>query len=709
MKGCNTRDFSSECDRTDRGEMLKLSRRQFLTSGVILAGALGAGALGVVAYRHKPGSVVFDAVVFGADPTGTIDSSGAINEALEAGSGRAPVSVPPGSYLLNAAIRVPSNTTLILDPRAHMLRNHSNATLVNSAFASSGYHSLGGRGDSNITVVGGVFGLGPDRPVGQHLVMAEVSNLRVLGVGMQDAPSGAYMLWLINVHGATIADCVLDNHDTDEGLNDGIHIDSGKHVLVTDTYVRTGDDAIALGNLAGTEPLEDVTISNCTLYSGRSRALAIYTQNGQEMRNIHVSNVYAAAWGRGASVELVDYYNDNRYQSTVLADRPQSYYRMKETSGAIIKDDGSAGRSATLTSTGIRYGQRGALRSDTSPSSSSFNPGHNYDNCLGFDGKSGEAVAPDFWLAGGSFSFECFIKTATTALATVLYIKPLGVYVDGRTDGGVVIADDYGESLSAATPVNDGAWHHLVVTYDSASKSARIYIDGALSAASYVMYASMSAGALRIASNDGGQRLSGMLDEIAIYPYELAPERVLAHYRQAMRPRLIHGVDLTGLNVNSSIGVGVVVTRCSDIALRRANMGRSSVSVADAERVRLEDDTCYSGTWSSLVTIDTVRDFVVVGGVCDGGSAAARGIDAVCVSGGQWQGAAIRGCRESGIRISDCTRLEISGCSVQDNGLYGVLEAGGSHWNAVVSNDLRANGAPIGKVGDSSLYSGNLA
>lgn len=199
-----------------------------------------------------------------------------------------------------------------------------------------------------------------------------------------------------------------------------------------------------------------------------------------------------------------------------------------------------------------------------------------------------------------------------------------------------------------------------------------------------------------------------MVDEVAIYPYALAPQRVAAHYRAAMRRRLVYAVDLTGLNIRSSIGVGVVVTRCSDIALHRPNMGMASVSVADAERVRLEDGNCYSSPWTSLLRLDTVSDLDIVGGAYDGGAAATRGIDAVYVAGGRWEGAAIRGCRQAGVWISDCTRLEISGCFVQDNGVYGLAESGSSHWNAVINNDLRTNVVPIGKAGDRSFYSGNL-
>jgi hypothetical protein len=407
-------------------------------------------------------------------------------------------------------------------------------------------------------------------------------------------------------------------------------------------------------------------------------------------------------------VEIVDYFNDNQYGPKVLADEPVAYYRMKEASGLAVMDSTGAHGGAALSGTGVTYAQRGGLRSDTSPVATPYDPLHNYDNCLGFDGINGEAVVATFPAPGASHSVECLVKTTTTAAASLLGMVNLGLYVEGGSHGGVRFTDNHGHDVTTSKSINDGAWHHVAATYDGLSQTATLYIDGAVAGVARGSFASPLASVLRIASDDRGNRLRGLLDEVAIYNFALSAPRVVAHHDAAQRARLVHDIDLMDIRVSSGAGAGAVVERCSHIRFRRLDLQGCSLAVADVESVSLEQCQCRAGPWSALLVLDTVSDAHIDGGVYTGEAATAFGISGQYVARAKWVGAVIRGCAESGISLQDSTGVEVGGCSIGGNGIYGVVESGDSHDNVAAHNDLRGNGAPAGRPGLRSRYTGNI-
>ena len=90
-------------------------------------------------------------------------------------------------------------------------------------------------------------------------------------------------------------------------------------------------------------------------------------------------------------------------------------------------------------------------------------------------------------------------------------------------------------SFTAASSLSDGAWHHLVVTYDGATSIA-VYVDGGAvgtaQATSGVLATVLDLTGLEVGRDNAATPafFSGTLDEAAVYPTALAPVKVEAHF-----------------------------------------------------------------------------------------------------------------------------------------------------------------------------------
>lgn len=115
--------------------------------------------------------------------------------------------------------------------------------------------------------------------------------------------------------------------------------------------------------------------------------------------------------------------------------------------------------------------------------------------------------------------------------------------------GGYVVAGchTYGgtdRTVTSATALNDGAVHHLVMTYnDGGDRKVRLYVDGTLSGSASAAHPAQplsTCDGARIASwHVGGgdaKRFDGIIDEVALYDTALSATRVLAHYEGGATP-----------------------------------------------------------------------------------------------------------------------------------------------------------------------------
>ena len=217
----------------------------------------------------------------------------------------------------------------------------------------------------------------------------------------------------------------------------------------------------------------------------------------------------------------------NTYESLVVADAPEAYWRLNEASGAILD---SMGRHDGSPSGGyFARGQTGALAG-------------NADTCVQFDKGSQDLVTVPYSsnLNAVPFSIECWAQyTGPSPIDT--YYAPVGC-TDAGSRGYVLYATSSGAweywlgqgstwTFSQGAPVVQFAWAHLVETFDGTT--AKMYVNGVLTqSASVASFLPNLGQPFFIGCNlsYGSYFFTGYIDEVACYKSVLSPGRVNAHY-----------------------------------------------------------------------------------------------------------------------------------------------------------------------------------
>ncbi|WP_307796544.1 LamG-like jellyroll fold domain-containing protein [Actinomadura barringtoniae] len=220
------------------------------------------------------------------------------------------------------------------------------------------------------------------------------------------------------------------------------------------------------------------------------------------------------------------------YAGEVTADDPDAYWRLGESGGPAY--DYAGGNDLTLAS-GTTRGQAGALSGD-SDTAVKFSGG--------LDGTAASGSAP----TPGDFSVEAWVKTTSTSGGKIIgygnqgtlnsssYDRHLYLTNDGRAEFGVYPGAT--KTIRSAAGLNDGKWHHVVGTLDSAD-GMKLYVDGAQAAAdASVKNGQVYAGVWRVGGDNlsgwpdrpSSDYLNGTIDEPAVYGRALTAAQVERHH-----------------------------------------------------------------------------------------------------------------------------------------------------------------------------------
>lgn len=301
----------------------------------------------------------YSVIKFGADPTGHILSTTAIQAAIDTcaceGGGR--VAIPAGIFLIGT-LWLKSNVELHLCHGALLKAstdladyNEEDAYPQNFRSASeewNGKHLIIAHECANVAITGTgtIDGSGAEffaapipwgyytwweglalakdkknlRP-GQLLAIIECNNVMIQDVTLRNATC-----WSCFLHGCSyvqIRGIKVFNPRT-AANTDGIDIDTCSHVTVSDCIIDTGDDAIALrcdgDRVLHRAPVcEFISISNCVL-SSTSSVFRIGVGNGT-LRHIRVSNItmgcgavgifFMGSWTPGKFTHIQDVHFSN--------------------------------------------------------------------------------------------------------------------------------------------------------------------------------------------------------------------------------------------------------------------------------------------------------------------------------------------------------------------------------------------------------------
>jgi large repetitive protein len=226
------------------------------------------------------------------------------------------------------------------------------------------------------------------------------------------------------------------------------------------------------------------------------------------------------------------------YGAAVVADGPQVYWRLDETSGTAARDVVSGDTSSGTYTSGVDLG------ADASPAGPD-------GTAIRLPGDSAQRMVTGTQIGNPTvFSLETWFRTTTTRGGRLIgfgnsrtgtsssadrhiYMLDTGQLRYGITSGG------QNQNVDSPAAYNDDRWHHVVATQGPGGQ--RLYVDGAPVASGGAATPDNYTGYWRLGTDSvwGGASsasFSGLLDEAAVYPTVLAPQTIERHYRLATPP-----------------------------------------------------------------------------------------------------------------------------------------------------------------------------
>lgn len=312
------------------------------------------------------------------------------------------------------------------------------------------------------------------------------------------------------------------------------------------------------------------------------------------------------------------------YAQVVQDDAPMAYWRLGELSGSTIGD--ASGFHPATNAGGITPATTGALAGDPDRAAtfSGASTGTAYTTVVG---NARDTVSVEAWIRtttrrGGKIIGFGNASTGTSSLADRhLYMDNAGRLYFGMMSGPF-------HALATSGAYNDGAWHHVVGTFEGTTM--RLYVDGMLRGSrSDILYTRDYWGLWRI----GGDRLTGWpgdpdsdylagtLDEVAVYDHALSGTAVSRHYAAGTSgtppsntaPTASFTASTSGLTVQvdgsgSSDPDGSVVAWSWDFGDGTAGTGRTAshsygTSGTYTVRLTVTDDRGGTGTTTRQVAV----------------------------------------------------------------------------------------------------------
>jgi hypothetical protein len=287
------------------------------------------------------------------------------------------------------------------------------------------------------------------------------------------------------------------------------------------------------------------------------------------------------------------------YASTVLADHPAVYWRFTERSAsyagyALYAADssghgvfGTYSSCATLGAAGSAPGNVDALANDS-------DPGISVDCGGGFGAASdGGAGLPAG--AGASSTVEGWYRSAQGGGCdgTLAGTGQYAIYLHPNLVTGNCASDEIDVAGAGAAvqflpptghPFYDGNWHYVAAVYQANTglgPVVSLYFDGR-SLGTHALTVGGSAGPLQAGGGcSQGCRLTGGIDEVAVYPAALSAARIAAHFTASGRVAAAnHALPPSGAPPRTSTKDAPGYAHSSSWTARRHGRRRSSMGVS---------------------------------------------------------------------------------------------------------------------------------
>lgn len=238
------------------------------------------------------------------------------------------------------------------------------------------------------------------------------------------------------------------------------------------------------------------------------------------------------SWSDSTSATVQQMNPYNSYKAAILADGPDVYYRLDESSGTTATDSSGNGFNGTYAGSGVTYSEPGAIVGDS-------------DTSVALDGTAGDVACPsgvnpagwthitvEAWvmLANISFSSQPTIAANAIPLSShtgfSLWFDAQGTGLHFMVGNGTTYADAHYSPF-----FERDQWYHLVGVWDGST--ARLYVNGVQRATASLSGTIASASNAPIIGHNpaaSGDFLPATIDEVAIYNAALSAIRVATHY-----------------------------------------------------------------------------------------------------------------------------------------------------------------------------------
>ncbi len=252
---------------------------------------------------------------YGAVGDGRTVNTHAIQKAIDAANsaGGGVVLVPPGTWVCGT-IRLKDNVTLNVQPGATLLGSPNIEDYPAVQDSRRGdrhvHHFIVAEDAVNVTLTGGgtIDGNGPafwepqraprswigakSPRISPMLDFVNCTDLRIENVTITNSPG-----WTLHPHMCRrvwIRGIKLINHLFGPNT-DGIDVNGCRDVMISDSYIECGDDAIVLKTTHDSQPLERVTVTNCIIRTNCVGLKLGANESVHDMRQVTFSNcvVYA--------------------------------------------------------------------------------------------------------------------------------------------------------------------------------------------------------------------------------------------------------------------------------------------------------------------------------------------------------------------------------------------------------------------------------
>jgi hypothetical protein len=235
------------------------------------------------------------------------------------------------------------------------------------------------------------------------------------------------------------------------------------------------------------------------------------------------------------------------YAALVLGDRPSAYWRLGETNGAPVMVDMTGFHPGSYSNySGSELQQAGALTNDTDTASGFYSANY-VEVPVSAALQHNTAFSLEAWVNLSSVSgYQSIICSRNQQFSSGYDLAVNGASWLFRTGNSTSPAAEIWNNLTAPG-AEVGVWHHIVGTYDGATK--QLYVDGVLvnTQATNVLATPVP---LRVGAGltylpTPGNYLNGTIDEPAVYPYALSDIQVYNHYSKGALGALLTPVLLS--------------------------------------------------------------------------------------------------------------------------------------------------------------------